>query len=206
MGIIVLPISVRCHHVTGKSSTELSMTLSANPRTTPDSSLTAALLRRNSEGGEVVVRIEWNQKAFKDVRYGRTSDIISELEGHAERIADDASAMARHVRGGFTAGMHVPRAVGVPLSSPPTTRRNATMPQQHDPQGSRITDVDTHAGGALHLPSGAAGVKFSTTSQKTLPIREGFSYRRPTDRSLDRARILVELYGSTPRQPGHGVD
>ncbi|SDT85179.1 hypothetical protein [Gordonia westfalica] len=41
------------------------------------------------------MRIEWNQKAFKDVRYGRTSDIISELEGHAERIADDASAMAR---------------------------------------------------------------------------------------------------------------
>ncbi|SDT85204.1 hypothetical protein [Gordonia westfalica] len=51
------------------------------------------------------MRIEWNQKAFKDVRYGRTSDIISELEGHAERIADDASAMGEAVRGGFT-GRH----------------------------------------------------------------------------------------------------
>ncbi len=52
------------------------------------------------------------------------------------------------------------------------------------------------------------GVKFSTTVSED-PARFGRVSRigGPRDRSLDRARILVELYGSTPQgQPGHGVD
>ncbi|QSL99755.1 hypothetical protein SEA_ECLIPTUS_11 [Gordonia phage Ecliptus] len=39
------------------------------------------------------MKIEWNQAAFKDIRYGRTSEIIGELESHAERVADAASSM-----------------------------------------------------------------------------------------------------------------
>ncbi|AMS03253.1 neck protein [Gordonia phage Lucky10] len=38
------------------------------------------------------MRIEWNESAFKDIRYGRTSEIIGELEDHANKVADEANA------------------------------------------------------------------------------------------------------------------
>ena len=37
------------------------------------------------------MKIEWNQAAFKDIRYGRTSEIIGELEKHGEHIRDAAN-------------------------------------------------------------------------------------------------------------------
>jgi hypothetical protein len=38
------------------------------------------------------MKIEFHKQAFKDIRYGRTSEIVSELEGHANRIASEANA------------------------------------------------------------------------------------------------------------------
>ncbi|MBM7280364.1 hypothetical protein JTZ10_21705 [Gordonia rubripertincta] len=37
------------------------------------------------------MKIEFHKEAFKDIRYGRTSDIIEMLDAHADRIAAEAN-------------------------------------------------------------------------------------------------------------------
>lgn len=38
------------------------------------------------------MRIDWNTEEFKNIRYGRTSEIVGELEKHGERVAATANA------------------------------------------------------------------------------------------------------------------
>lgn len=57
------------------------------------------------------MRIEWNNQAFKDIRYGRhDSAIIGLLESKAKSIADSASAMdGGHYAVGSRPGMARPQ-------------------------------------------------------------------------------------------------